>query len=363
MAPDEGRLLSQIFESVMAKEPHADQREAKALHLLCETCSENFALRFMREVLCRAAGLARPKLALAPDNCPSLRSISDGFYQCEVNPEEVSFEESDRMLLWLWSLLSLPLPEPTSSRLQQALRSLLPALRQRIFQQMATTRERSFEAASRASKLWRALQSEGMDDGADTFVSLCEVLDRGHGLETDPPGGLEKMEELLKKHQNKESALCGQRPASDSWTAVGTILDHETLNIVCREEHSDEVFLPANAKQTWLDWAATETDEAVDGELIDFSTEIPGHSSSVNSTEPPEVVEAPSEVATRREVASEASAHDSKPMGPMDVGHIPADLPDLPDLPDPAPPAESITAERFQTLAKELMKQVLQPWK
>ena len=165
----------------------------------------------MREVLCRAAGLARPKLALAPDNCPSLRSISapqlillgamdghgwpwgkksyfaiapasqDGFYQCEVNPEvwwssgqyiyidiliyyyydcdyydddyydyyyyiihyhsilhrtsfwiflnhigsrlaahspsqEVSFEESDRMLLWLWSLLSLPLPEPTSSR-------------------------------------------------------------------------------------------------------------------------------------------------------------------------------------------------------------------------------------------------------
>ena len=78
------------------------------------TFSENFALRFMREVLCRAAGLARPSLALAPDNCPSLRSISvpqlisgenlgrvplvsqkrvaahetqDGFYQCEVNPE------------------------------------------------------------------------------------------------------------------------------------------------------------------------------------------------------------------------------------------------------------------------------------
>eukprot|EP00435_Cladocopium_sp_Y103_P029633 s2083_g7.t1 len=163
------------------------------------------------------------------------------------------------------------------------------------------------------------------------------------------------MEELLKKHQNKESALCGQRPASDSWTAVGTILDHETLNIVCREEHTDEVFLPANAKQTWLDWAATEpwqeTDEAVDGELIDFSTEIPG---SVNSTEPPEV-EAPE--ATRREVASEVhqcdlSWHsDSKP---MDVGHIPADLPD----PDPGPPAESITAERFQTLAKELMKQM-----
>ena len=40
------------------------------------TCSENFALRFIREVLCRAAGLARPKVDLAPDNCPSLRSIS-----------------------------------------------------------------------------------------------------------------------------------------------------------------------------------------------------------------------------------------------------------------------------------------------
>lgn len=77
------------------------------------------------------------------------------------------------------------------------------------------------------------------------------------------------MEELLKKHQSKESVPCAPdpawlcvanidsarllstksassmftlclrhcgQPASDSWTAVGTILDHETLNIVCREE-------------------------------------------------------------------------------------------------------------------------------
>jgi hypothetical protein len=39
---------------------------------------------------------------------------------------------------------------------------------------------------------------------------------------------------------------------------------------------------------------------------------------------------------------------DSKPMGPMDVGHIPADLPDLPDLrdlPDPAPPVGSSGCE------------------
>ena len=33
-----------------------------------------------------------------------------------ARPRRSSFEESDRMLLWLWSLLSLPLPEPTSSR-------------------------------------------------------------------------------------------------------------------------------------------------------------------------------------------------------------------------------------------------------
>ena len=35
-------------------------------------------------------------------------------------------------------------------------------------------------------------------------------------------------------------------------------------------------------------------------------------------------------------------------MGPMDVGHIPADLPDLPDLrdlPDPAPPVGSSGCE------------------
>ena len=86
------------------------------------------------------------------------------------------------------------------------------------------------------------------------------------------------------------SRLSGQRPASDSWTAVGTILDHETLNIVCPEEqlgytvtpnpwpwqggtpwplrHSDEVFLPVNAKQTWLDWAATEPWQDEDAAVV-----------------------------------------------------------------------------------------------
>ena len=34
--------------------------------------------------------------------------------------------------------------------------------------------KRSYEA-SRASKLWRALQIEGLDDGAEMFASLCEA--------------------------------------------------------------------------------------------------------------------------------------------------------------------------------------------
>lgn len=353
LAPDEGRLLARIFEVVMTKEPHADQREAKALHMLCETCSENFAVRLMREILCRAAGLPGAKLDVAPDNYPSLRSISDGFYHCEVKQEEVSAEECDRMLLWLWSLLSLPPPQPSTSsrpsRLQQALRGLLPSLRHRILGQMANAN--NLETASRASKLWRALQIEGLDDGAEMFASLCEVLDSGHGAETDRPAGLEKIEELLEKQQSKDSGLCPRPNTSDSWTAVGTLLDQETLSIVCREEHTDEVFLPATAKQTWLDWAATETEEAVDRDVITFSSEIPADpvkSTGYTEEKPPFV-----EVAVMEE---------SNPAPEPSKLETLADQPEEPEASPKGPKVQSISAERFQHIAKELMKQVLQPW-
>ncbi|CAK9082384.1 unnamed protein product [Durusdinium trenchii] len=257
LAPDEGRLLARLFDTVMKKDPHPDQREAKALQLLCETCSENFALRFMREVLFRAVGLQTPNRDVAPDNCPSLRNICDRFdSEPGLDMEEASPEESEKMMLWLWSLLSLPQPEDAQrSRLQQALRSLLPALRHRMLKQMAG----NSEMASRASTLWRALQSESIDDGAGLFASLCEVLDSADSQQEGkehPREGLLKMEDALRRIQNKESEP-GQHPA-DSWTAVGTLLDLDTLNVVCRQEHSDEVRLPPMAMQTWLDWAATD---------------------------------------------------------------------------------------------------------
>jgi len=215
----------------------------------------------------------------------------------------------------------------------------------------------NLETASRASKLWRALQMEGLDDGAEMFASLCEVLDSGHGAETDRPAGLEKIEELLEKQQSKDSGLCPRPNTSDSWTAVGTLLDQETLSIVCREEHTDEVFLPATAKQTWLDWAATETEEAVDRDVITFSSEIPAdpvRSTGYTEEKPPFV-----EVALMEE-SNPASLVAEQPNEPSKLDPS-ADQPDEPASPK-GPKVQSISAERFQHIAKELMKQVLQPW-
>ncbi|CAE7311842.1 las1 [Symbiodinium natans] len=260
MAADESKLLARIFQ-VLERDPHADGREARAIHLLCQTCSENFALRFLRQLLFAAAGLPTVKLEGAADNCPSLRNISD---RCcggarELDVKDHSMEDSERMLQWLWALLSADAPDKdtgSSSRFRCALVSLLPSLRLAAMGHMASSA--GPDIASRSSRLWAALREERLDAGAEMFSAMCEALDPSSGLGSAVPAhqgpstGLETLEAFVKQSQSENGARPGR---AEPWTAVGTVLDRN-LSISCREEHPEKMPLSAEAQQKWLDWAA-----------------------------------------------------------------------------------------------------------
>lgn len=58
--------------------------------------------------------------------------------------------------------------------MQQAFRSLAPKMRQSVLQHIAARPD----VAHRAAKLYRALQSEGLDPSGDDFADLCEAETR-----------------------------------------------------------------------------------------------------------------------------------------------------------------------------------------
>jgi len=257
MAADESKLLARVFQ-VLEGEPHADGRDSRALHLLCQTCSENFALRLLRHLLFAAAGLPTVKLEGAADNCPSLRNISDHYCSAATEPgmKEHSSEDSERMLHWLWALLSNDTPDKdsgSSSRLRCTLASLLPSLRLAVVGHMASSS--GSDVASRSSRLWAALREERLDAGAEMFSAICEALDPTSGLSSrdSPSQGLEEMEGFVKKAQSKPNQKVGREP----WTAVGTVFDRN-LSIRCREEHPEKMPLSADALRRWMDWAAVD---------------------------------------------------------------------------------------------------------
>ncbi|CAJ1424278.1 unnamed protein product [Effrenium voratum] len=334
LAPDESRLLQRLFATVLHKLPHADGRDARAIHLLCESCSENFALRLVRQVLARAAGLKTPRVDLAPDNCPSLRSISDGFYSSAHEQNEPSAEESERMLLWVGSLMSLP--EGKRSRLRQALRGLLPPLRLCALRRIAEEKSsaKGAEIAARGSQLWRALQGMGVDAGANVFESLCQDADSA------PTEGLQKMEDLVQKLKSRRFSTGSCEP----WTAVGTFLDKE-MDIVCREEHSEDVFLPQGAEQTWLKWAADDSGLGSGARVIGFSDT--------------EDLAAGAEPGEEAEEAEAVLAPESSGQVAPATAKLPPQVPQVwPDPPEEKT-LEPISVDQFKELAKELLRQVI----
>mmetsp|Transcript_149479 Transcript_149479/g.478940 ORF Transcript_149479/g.478940 Transcript_149479/m.478940 type:complete len:578 (-) Transcript_149479:63-1796(-) len=301
LAVDEARVLERVLATTLAGRPSHDGREARAVQLLCAESSDNFALRLAREVATKALGWsAGVVLEPASDSRPSLRNISDvsasdwskdgaegGDDGVGTIVDEV---EADRMLCWLEALLSTPGRsggDPHEAPFATALRSLAPWLRRAAMRRVVTAASAAASGAaalqahlgpppqmlaSRAARVWEALDAHGVDAGARHFAKLCSgtAFLGQHQEPQDQNSGsaqpvLEEVEAFLCARKAKrasagtaEAAGVGAAErgtggiggaavtqAREPWTAVGTFLDPRTLAVCCASERPPATARPA----------------------------------------------------------------------------------------------------------------------
>merc|ERR1712194_310843 len=114
-AADEARLLERLFAGVLSKEPRDDGRDARTIHLVCASTSDNLSFRLVRNILTMALGWKSADLEPASDSAPSLRNMcdvcDDAVHSTQDAPSssssshEASCQDVDRMFLWLRALL------------------------------------------------------------------------------------------------------------------------------------------------------------------------------------------------------------------------------------------------------------------
>eukprot|EP00930_Biecheleria_cincta_P073743 TRINITY_DN61034_c0_g1_i1.p1 TRINITY_DN61034_c0_g1~~TRINITY_DN61034_c0_g1_i1.p1 ORF type:complete len:673 (+),score=140.23 TRINITY_DN61034_c0_g1_i1:71-2089(+) len=402
LAPDEGRLLERICSVVMAESPHPDGREARAIHLLCESCSENFALRLARRILNQALSLPDISLDKAPDNSPSLRNISDvecaGRSPADPLAPATEIHSDQSALPWLEKLLTLPENDASQvpgrqsdkrfSRFTDATRELLPMFRQFVLQSMANSASTPGAAAAglssfpqlvagRAVQVWQQVRDAGLDAGADLFITLCEEVAAGESFSSELrkpaslPAGmlltsaapsvsaadtkllLGEAEEFVRKasgcEQQRDAAAAVRLPVvprREPWTAIGTVLDPKTLAIRCRQEATQpKSLLPAGAVEKWLDWFASEGTTEVDIAVTDSSK----YDDSGCSTARVRVEESKDEKEEAKEVALPAPDLSSSPLTLADADASSAER-------HAASPA--VSQEEFRQRAAALVEEV-----
>ncbi|CAE8631332.1 unnamed protein product [Polarella glacialis] len=292
LAPDEGRLLSRTFATLLSVDPSRDARGMRAVYLLCEHCSDNFALRLARELLTRALCWPEVKLEAAADNCPGLRNISDSSMGLSAEPSSdqalTDSAEPDLMIRWLEVLLAPPAAEAMAvavagrQRFFDAVAGLGPVLRRASLDRMVGGSDCD---PSCAQRVWQVLHVTGADAGAAHFADLCGMV---AGQEPVPSGSganfmvvssasvrqagsslttksLDEVEEFLLREPKKSrfgTEAAFNPVLREPWTALGTVLDPATLAIRCRPELEPDG-LPEGAVGRWLGWAASEVDEGL----------------------------------------------------------------------------------------------------
>ncbi|CAK0869991.1 unnamed protein product [Prorocentrum cordatum] len=260
LCPDEGRLLGQLSGTLLAGQPRADGREARAVHALLAAGSDNLAPRLARHVVCQALGWRSPVPEPAPDNSPSLRNICDGCVGEEhsaaascADVGAVEEEDADRMLRWLEALLARDREGASPSSFTASVAELAPLMRQaalgRIAAAAAAAPARSGALTARAARVWQVIGEAGLDSGAECFASLCCGEPSG-GLAAPTLEDAEGLPQALKRRR------LGRAGASAApWTAVGTVLDPNTLEIRCRPERGAASAFLDEAARCWQRWA------------------------------------------------------------------------------------------------------------
>lgn len=214
----------------------------------------------------------------------------------------VAPEEADRMLCWLEALLEVALGAgrrrvPTRStgslvgqssglppgelRLVATLRSLAPWLRRRAVARIAaaasTDGRVAAQLAQRAARVWQAVDARSADAGGHLFKAVCAGVASGPpaaeagGREEVVPGGLageagvkgrltdaqpslDEMEAFVQ--DRKKQRLSENLKIHEPWTAVGTLLDPESLQVRSWLDPTRVSDLPEDAAALWRAWAA-----------------------------------------------------------------------------------------------------------
>mmetsp|Transcript_84005 Transcript_84005/g.166842 ORF Transcript_84005/g.166842 Transcript_84005/m.166842 type:complete len:627 (-) Transcript_84005:69-1949(-) len=285
LAPDESRLLKQVFETTLAGEPSDDGREVRVLDSLCEHCSDNFVLRVARQLVDRALLSNDARWEPVADGAPALRSICDS---CSDRPRvaalaadpEDGFEEAERMLRWIPALLAHRGAPKEEARLLRALSDLSPLLRRSMLQRLTEAaavppQHRADALAERAVRLWHMFREAGIDRGADFFISVCSGWLAKRRIPPAPQPGTAVSEEQAAtsavpvgptfetietavralKQRRSTKAMDTATVTHEPWTAIGTMIDQTTLDIHCWPERSESKASIEAAAGLWRAWA------------------------------------------------------------------------------------------------------------
>eukprot|EP00928_Gymnodinium_smaydae_P048426 TRINITY_DN32378_c0_g1_i1.p1 TRINITY_DN32378_c0_g1~~TRINITY_DN32378_c0_g1_i1.p1 ORF type:complete len:607 (+),score=85.09 TRINITY_DN32378_c0_g1_i1:33-1823(+) len=286
LGADESRLLQQISETMLTREPSGDLRELRAIDSLCARSSDNFALRLVRIIAGGALGF--PDLAAspltAPDGSPSLRNICDLCYG-DARPAlkgvtpELSAAFSGRMLRWLHAIAAPPSTKSSQGtpRLRRALSDVAPLLERFVFRTLvacvacpsedkdtgdhvlgSSTLPERRTLMERLARLRSALVDMGV---LSTEAKVCN--DEGSSKEAL---SMEKVQALLRatKEQRTDSDVCDRMSQGIVWTDVGTTFDPETLQIRCRRECGSGVWPPEQAAALAREWTSGTHSHAAD---------------------------------------------------------------------------------------------------
>merc|ERR1711957_314122 len=153
-----------------------------------------------------------------------------------------------------------------------ALADLCPVLRSAVMKCLSDQGSNTQFLAQNAARLFQMLRDGGLDGGADIFLTLC-----GHlaGPVETPVRRSADVEELQVPRAlgDVESFLVGTKRrrlhCHEPWTAVGTVLDHVSLDVHCPDERPH---VPSTSMEqlasSWRSWAAEGAAVRLPAELL-----------------------------------------------------------------------------------------------
>jgi len=281
IAIDESRVLARLLEKVMSELPHEQGHEVWAVHALCAHASDNFTMRLIRQLVGRALGWSDILLEPTTDTATSLRNTCDTCTDSMMISSNRSMDpiqgsamapqhtdasgDEQRMFSWLQALLGLCHDNPHRSCFMRSVQSLAPTLTRMVLQRMTSSQHAvSMDGALQVLQLFtsaRRLEScESDGENGSILAHLCPQLQQKRRASSRCASpSLDSIEEFLQARKRRCLAAPDKGnhayASVEPWTAVGTVLNSNTLEIHCRPERGASALPSADVEkcgQLWL---------------------------------------------------------------------------------------------------------------